>query len=58
MFRKELPRIYELRDQIEAPNFPRPYFQNFDNSLGHIWEAILPHPSEAIALIFKDLDRQ
>jgi hypothetical protein len=25
---------------------------------GHIWEAILPHPSEAIELIFKDLDRQ
>src|SRR5262245_2362158 len=33
MFRKELPRIYELRDLIEAPRSPRVYFQDFDDSL-------------------------
>lgn len=33
MFRKELPRVYELRDQIEAPGSPSAYFQDFDDSL-------------------------
>ena len=33
MFRKELPRVYELRDQIEARGSPSAYFQDFDHSL-------------------------
>ena len=33
MFRKELPRVYELRDQIEALGSPSAYFQDFDDSL-------------------------
>lgn len=32
MFRKELPRIYELRDQIKNPTSPNAYFQYFDSS--------------------------
>jgi hypothetical protein len=31
MFRKELPRVYELRDLIEDPTAPGAYFQGFDN---------------------------
>jgi len=33
MFRKEMPRVYELRDLIENPATPSAYFQDFDNSL-------------------------
>jgi hypothetical protein len=33
MFRKQLPRIYELRDQIENPESPNSCFQNLDNNL-------------------------
>jgi predicted small metal-binding protein len=33
MFRKELPRIYELRDQIKNPDSPNSCFQNLDNNL-------------------------
>lgn len=33
MFRKQLSRVYELRDQIENPDSPSAYFHNFDNSL-------------------------
>jgi hypothetical protein len=33
MFRKELPRVYELRDQIEEPGSPSAFFQNLDDSL-------------------------
>ncbi len=32
MFQKELPRIYELRDQIQTPTSPSAYFQDFDSS--------------------------
>lgn len=31
MFRKELPRLYELRDQIQDPMSPNAYFRDFDN---------------------------
>ena len=31
MFRKELPRLYELRDQIQDPLSPNAYFRDFDN---------------------------
>ena len=30
MFRAELHRIFELRDQITDPTAPDAYFQNFD----------------------------
>src|SRR4051812_47022161 len=30
MLRKQLPRIYELRDLIADPTFSSAYFQNFD----------------------------
>lgn len=33
MFRREMPRVYELRDLIQDPSKPSAYFQNFDNSL-------------------------
>ncbi|MDI6728077.1 MAG: hypothetical protein QMD44_04010 [Thermodesulfovibrionales bacterium] len=33
MFRKELPRLYELRDQIKEPNSPNAYFRDFENKL-------------------------
>lgn len=33
MFRKELPRLYELRDQIKEPDSPNAYFRDFDNTL-------------------------
>ena len=33
MFRKDLPRVYELRDQIKEPDTPMAYFQDFENSL-------------------------
>ena len=33
MFRKELPRIYELRDQIKDPESPHSCFRDFGNTL-------------------------
>jgi hypothetical protein len=36
VYRKELPRIYELRDLIAAPFPPNAYFQNLDKSLAEI----------------------
>ena len=33
MYRKKLPRVYELRDLIEDPTSPSAYFQDFDNSI-------------------------
>lgn len=33
MFRKELPRVHELRDLIEDPSAPCAYFRDFDNSI-------------------------
>jgi len=33
MFRGELPRVYELRDQIKDQDDPNACFQDFDNSL-------------------------
>ncbi len=33
MFRKDLPRVYEIRDQIKEPDTPMAYFQDFENSL-------------------------
>ncbi len=33
MFRKELPRVYELRDQIGVSGSPSAYFRDFDDSL-------------------------
>lgn len=33
MFRKELPRLYELRDQIKETGCPNAYFQDFENKL-------------------------
>ena len=36
VYRKELPRIYELRDLLPNPLPPEAYFQNLDRSLGDI----------------------
>lgn len=33
MSRKEMPRVYELRDLIDDPSKPSAYFQNFDSLL-------------------------
>ncbi len=33
MFRKQMPRLYELRDLIDDPRSPDAYFQNFDNNV-------------------------
>ncbi len=33
MFRKELPRLYELRDQIKETDCPNAYFRDFENKL-------------------------
>jgi len=33
MFRKELPRVYELRDLIQDTNLAGAYFKDFDNSI-------------------------
>ena len=33
MFRKLLPRMYELRDSIEVPALPGAAFQNLENTL-------------------------
>ncbi len=33
MFRDELPRLYELKDQIKQPNSPNAYFQDFESKL-------------------------
>ena len=33
MFRKELPRVYELRDLIDDPRAPSACFQDFDSLL-------------------------
>ena len=34
-FRREMHRVYELRDLIGAPSEPSAYFQDFDNSLSN-----------------------
>ena len=34
MYRKELPRVYELHDLIQNPRPPDAYFRDFDRSLG------------------------
>jgi hypothetical protein len=36
VYRRELPRIYELRDLLPNPLPPEAYFQNLDRSLGEI----------------------
>src|SRR6202051_759546 len=34
VYRKELPRVYELHDLIQNPPPPDAYFRDFDRSLG------------------------
>src|ERR1700692_87162 len=34
VYRKELPRVYELHDLIQNPRPPDAYFRDFDRSLG------------------------
>ncbi|MHB8267486.1 hypothetical protein [Bradyrhizobium sp.] len=36
MYRRELPRVYELRDLIQYSSSPDAYFQNFEKSLSEI----------------------
>jgi hypothetical protein len=33
MYRKQLPRVYELRDMAQSPPSPEAYFSDFDNKL-------------------------
>jgi hypothetical protein len=50
MFRKELPRIYELRDQIKRPESQNSCFQNLDNNLRY------PSSMQAFRRIEDDLE--
>jgi len=54
MFRRELPRIYELRDGMRDPEVPRSYLKNLDISLAEMHGKL--HHFRALESTLGDLD--